>query len=38
MHFFLNLKKKKKKQKKTINKILNNKFDTDILENILDCY
>jgi hypothetical protein len=28
----------KNKQKKTINKILNNKFDTDILENILDCY
>tara|TARA_R100001509_G_C4789161_1_gene189142 strand:- start:97 stop:678 length:582 start_codon:yes stop_codon:yes gene_type:complete len=29
---------KKNKQKKTISKILNNKFDMDILQNILDCY
>jgi hypothetical protein len=28
----------KNKQKKTISKILNNKFDMDILQNILDCY
>jgi hypothetical protein len=28
----------KTKQKKTISKILNNKFDMDILQNILDCY
>jgi len=28
----------KNKQKKTISRILNNKFDTDILDNILDCY
>jgi len=28
----------KNKQKKTISRLLNNKFDTDILDNILDCY
>tara|TARA_R100001086_G_scaffold114205_1_gene58361 strand:- start:1573 stop:2160 length:588 start_codon:yes stop_codon:yes gene_type:complete len=28
----------KTKQKKTISRILNNKFDMDILQNILDCY
>ena len=26
------------KQKNTISKILNNKFDTDIIQNIIDCY